>query len=124
MKNLVKTAALSAASLAFVACTTTGNVEKNAGYGAAAGAAVGAGIGAISGDVKTGEAAIAGAVIGGVIGGIKGNKKDQQINGGTLQKATLDKTTRYFDDQTQRYYYYEKGTSRTFYENGQLRSQN
>ena len=67
---------------------------------------------------------IAGAVIGGVIGGIKGNKKDQQINGGTLQKATLDKTTRYFDDQTQRYYYYEKGTSRTFYENGQLRSQN
>lgn len=124
MKNLIKMTSLGLASLAFAACTTTGNVEKNAAGGAAAGAAVGAGIGAISGDVKTGEAAIAGAVVGGVVGALRGNKKDQQINGGTVQRPTLDKTTKYYDDQTNRYYYYEKGTSRTFYENYELRSQN
>lgn len=123
MTKLLRLIPLGLASLAFAACTTTGNVEKNAAGGAAAGAAVGAGIGAISGDVKTGEGAIAGAVVGGLVGALRGNKKDQQINGGTLQRPNLDKNTRYYDDQTNRYYYYEKGTSRTFYENFELRSQ-
>ncbi len=123
MTKFFKLIPLGLASLAFTACTTTGNVERNAAGGAAAGAAVGAGIGAISGDVKTGEAAIAGAVVGGVVGALRGNKKDQQINGGTLQRPSLDKSTRYYDTQTKRYYFFEKGTSRTFYENYELRSQ-
>lgn len=124
MTNLLKMAALSTAAIAFAACTTTGNVEKNAAGGAAAGAAVGAGIGAISGDVKTGEGAIAGAVIGGAVGALRGNKKDQQINGGTLQRPNLDTSQAYIDQNNGRTYYYEKGTSRTFYANYQLRSQN
>lgn len=122
MTHIFKLASLGLASVAFAACTTTGNVERNAAGGAAAGAAIGAGVGAISGDVKTSEGAIAGAVIGGVVGAIRGNNKDKDMNGGTTQRPVLDKTTRYYDDQTGRYYYYEKGTSRTFYENFEQRS--
>lgn len=122
MKHALKTMSLGLASLAFAACTTTGNVERNAAGGAAAGAAVGAGIGAISGDVKTGEGAIAGAVVGGVIGAIVGNNKDRDLHGGTTSRPSLDKSRRYYDDRTQRYYYYEQGTSRTFYENYEFRS--
>ncbi len=122
MTNIIKLASLGLASVAFAACTTTGNVEKNAAGGAAAGAAIGAGVGAVSGDVKTGEAAIAGAVIGGAVGAIVGNNKDKKVNGGTEGRPNLDKTTRYYDDTTGRYYYYEMGTSRTFYENYERRS--
>lgn len=122
MTHILKLASLGLASVAFTACTTTGNVERNAAGGAAAGAAIGAGVGAISGDVKTSEGAIAGAVIGGVVGAVRGNNKDKDMNGGTTQRPALDKTTRYYDDQTGRYYYYEQGTSRTFYENYERRT--
>ena len=83
MTKILKFASLGLASLAFAACTTTGNVERSAAGGAAAGAAIGAGVGAISGDVKTSEGAIAGAVIGGVAGAVVGNNRDKNINGGT-----------------------------------------
>lgn len=122
MTHFLKLASLGLASIAFAACTTTGNVERNAAGGAAAGAAIGAGVGAISGDVKTSEGAIAGAVIGGIVGGIRGNNKDKQMHGGTTQRPNLDKTTRYYDDTNGRYYYYEQGTSRTFYENYEPRT--
>lgn len=122
MTTLIKTGVLSMAALSIAACTTTGNVERNALGGAAAGAAVGAGIGAVSGDVKVGEGAAAGAVVGGLIGAISGNKKDKVMHGGTVQAPILDKSTRYFDDNSKRYYYFERGTSRTFYENGERRT--
>lgn len=122
MTTFIKTGVLSLAALSIVACTTTGNVERNALGGAAAGAAVGAGVGAVSGDVKVGEGAAAGAVVGGIIGAIRGSNKDAKTVGGTTQAAILDKSTRYFDDNSKRYYYFEKGTSRTFYENGERRS--
>jgi phage tail tape-measure protein len=121
MKTLIKTGAVALTALSLAACTSTQNVERNALGGAAAGAAVGAGVGAVSGDVKVGEGAAAGAVVGGVIGAIRGNNKDKQIQGGTTSAPVLDKTTRY-QDANGRYYYYERGTSRTFYENGQFRS--
>lgn len=122
MTNILKLASLGLASALFAACTTTGNVERNAAGGAAAGAAVGAGVGAISGDVKTSEGAIAGAVVGGVVGAIVGNNKDKDLNGSTTARANLDKSQAYVDQQNGRTYYYEVGTSRTFYANGQFRS--
>ena len=122
MPTLIKTAALSVAALSFTASTTTQNVERDAVRGAAAGAAIGAGSGAVSGDVKVGDGAAAGALVGGIIGALQGSKKDKELHGGTVAAPNLDKSTRYFDDRTQRYYYYEKGTSRTFYENGERRS--
>lgn len=121
MNVMMKTATLSLAALSMAACTTTQNVERDALRGAAAGAAVGAGVGAVSGDVKVGEGAAAGAVVGGIIGAIQGNKKDKDIQGGTVAAPNLDKSTRY-QDANGRYYYYERGTNRTFYENGQYRS--
>jgi len=108
--------------LALAACTTTGNVERGALGGAAAGAAVGAGVGAVSGDVKVGEGAAAGAVVGGIIGGITGKNKDKTMHGGTQSAPILDRSTQYYDENTGRYYFYEKGTSRTFYANGEPRS--
>ena len=122
MTNLIKLASLGAASLAFAACTTTGNVERNAAGGAALGAAAGAAIGAISGDVKVSEGAAAGAAIGGTAGAIRGANQDKRINGGTTARPNLDRSQRYYDDRTGRYYYYEVGTSRTFYENYERRS--
>ncbi len=122
MSSTLKIGFVALATMSLAACTTTGNVERGALGGAAAGAAVGAGVGAISGDVKVGEGAAAGAVVGGIIGAISGNNKDKVQNGGTTSAPILDRSTRYFDESTGRYYFYERGTSRTFYENGQYRS--
>jgi len=122
MTNLLKLTALGFVAIAFTACTTTGNIERNAAGGAFLGAAAGAAIGAVSGDVKVSEGAAAGAAIGGTAGAIRGSNQDARINGGTSARPNLDKTTRYYDDNTGRYYYYEMGTSRTFYENYERRS--
>jgi len=62
------------------------------------------------------------ATMAGVAGGVYGNNRDKARNGSVQPRASLDKSTRYYDDQTNRYYYYERGTSRTYYENGELRS--
>ena len=121
MNVFIKTGATALAVLSLAACTTTQNTERDALKGAAAGAAVGAGVGAVSGDVKVGEGAAAGAVVGGVIGALSGRNKDKEIQGGTVAAPNLDKSTRY-QDANGRYYYYERGTNRTFYENGEYRS--
>ena len=122
MQKIFKLASLGITSLAFTACTTTGNIERNAAGGAAAGAAIGAGIGAISGDVKVGEGAAAGAVVGGIVGAIHGNNKDKETYGETEVRPVLDKSTRYFDEKTGRYYYFEQGSSPTYYENYERRT--
>lgn len=122
MTTLLKTVLLGAAALSFAACTTTGNTERGAGYGALAGAALGAGVGAISGDVSVGEGAAIGAAGGAVVGGIQGRNKDAAQGTPTTMSPILDKSTRYYDENTRRYYYFERGTNRTFYENGQRRT--
>lgn len=122
MTHILKLTSLGLASLAFAACTTTGNVERNSAGGAAAGAAIGAGIGAISGDVGVGEGTVVGGVVGGIAGAIHGNRKDKKDYGGTSQRPVLDTSTRYYDDQAGRYYYYEQGTSNTYFENFERRS--
>lgn len=122
MTTLLKTGALTVAALSFAACTTTGNVERNAAYGAAAGALAGAIIGNNTGNSNAGEGALIGAGIGAAAGGIYGHSKDQRQGTPTTQAPMLDKSTRYFDENSRRYYYFERGTSRTFYENGERRT--
>ena len=122
MNTIIKTGLLGAAALSFAACTTTGEVERNAAYGAAGGAAIGAGVGAISGDVGVGEGAAYGAAAGAVAGAIYGSNKDRRYNGGTRAAPILDRSQEYYDERTGRSYYYERGTNRTFYANGQYRS--
>ena len=121
MNHSMKLAVASAAALSFAACTTTGEVERSATYGAAGGAAIGAGVGAISGDVSVGEGAAIGAGVGAVAGAIHGANKDRRYNGGTTARPDLT-GQRYYEESTGRYYRYERGTGRTFYENGQYRS--
>ena len=122
MTTLFKTGALALAALSFAACTTTGNVERNAAYGAVAGALAGAVIGNNAGDGDAGKGALIGAGVGATAGGVYGYGKDQKQGTPTTQAPMLDKSTRYFDENTRRYYYFEHGTSRTFYENGERRS--
>ncbi|MEM7728999.1 MAG: YMGG-like glycine zipper-containing protein [Pseudomonadota bacterium] len=122
MNTIIKTGVLSIAALSMAACTTTQNVERDAVRGAAAGAAAGALIGAISGDVKVGEGAAAGAAVGGVIGAVRGNQKDKQMQGGTYAAPNLDRSRAFEDATNGRIYYYERGTNRTFYSNGEYRS--
>lgn len=122
MTNFIKLTSLGLASVAFAACTTTGNVEKNAAAGAVIGGVAGAVIGNNTGNSNAKEGALIGAGVGAAAGAYKGKRDDDAIGANSGFKASLDKSTRYYDDRTNRYYYYENGTSRTFYENGQLRS--
>ena len=122
MNTFVKTGAVARTALSLAACTTTQNVERDAVRGAAAGAAVGGLIGAVSGDVKVGEGAAAGALAGGLIGALSGNNKDKQMQGRTTAAPNLDRSQAFEDPRNGRIYYYERGTSRTFYSNGEYRS--
>lgn len=123
MTTAIKTATLSLAAFSFAACTTTGNVERNAAYGAAAGAVAGAVIGNNTGDGDAGEGAAIGAAIGAGAGAVYGYGKDQkQGAAGPQTGPVLDRSERFYDNSTGRYYFREVGTQRTFYENGDRRS--
>ena len=68
--------AILGAGLLSAACTTTGNVERNAAGGAVVGAIAGAVIGNNTGDGDAGSGAAVGAVVGGGVGAIKGCRED------------------------------------------------
>ncbi len=110
--------------IALGACTSTGNVERNAAAGAVIGGVAGAVIGNNTGSGDAGDGAAIGAAIGAAGGAYKGYRDDreQEIRTGQQQSYQLDKATRYYDENTGRYYYREVGSSRTYYENGERRS--
>ena len=122
MKYITMTIA-SAALLGLSACTTTGNVERNAAIGAAGGAVAGAIIGnnVGAGDARTGAAI--GAIAGGVGGAAVGVQKDKNVNEGTRLRnnATANGEELIFEESTGRYYYFDSQRGRTYYQNGQLR---
>ncbi|WP_298914622.1 YMGG-like glycine zipper-containing protein [uncultured Algimonas sp.] len=121
MNTYIKTSLLCVAAVSLAACETTDNVERDTVRGTAIGAAIGAGVGAISGDVGVLEGAAVGAGAGAIGGAIHGSNKDKRMQDGTIYAPDLDRSTRY-QDANGRYYYYEKGTNRTFFENGDYRS--
>ena len=53
--------------------------------------------------------------------GHPGNPGDV-FSGKSVSQSDLDTSRRYYDDLVNRYYYYENGTNRTFFENGDYRS--
>lgn len=110
-----------AAVLTLGACTTTGNTERGAVTGAAAGALVGAIIGnnTGSGDASTGAAI--GAAVGGAGGAYAGSQKDKQMGEPTRIRRSANGQQLYFDQQTQRYFWVDEYTGKTYYENGQFR---
>lgn len=89
-------------------CTTTGNMERNAGAGAAIGALAGAVIGNNTGRGDAGNGAVVGAVIGGTAGAVLGYSLDQRRD--ECAKAQRWPTYR---DRNGAYYYVIPNTNRT-----------
>ena len=127
---MTKTLLAGAAALGLAACTSTGNVERNAGAGAVlggvAGAAVGNNVG--DGDAKTGAAI--GAVLGGAAGAARGANQDREAEIRGYGDRTYDdgaytpsaQAERYYDRDYDRYYTVDPRTGDTYWTNGQLRS--
>lgn len=119
-----KTLSLAAGAIVFMtACTTTGNVERDAAIGAAGGAVVGAIIGNNTGSGDAETAAKVGAVVGAAGGVYSGMQKDKMDGEGTRsrQNQTAQGQPLVFEPATGRYYYTDPATGRTYYQNGQLR---
>jgi phage tail tape-measure protein len=122
----IRAAIIGAAGLALAACTSTGNVERNAAGGAAIGALAGAAIGNNVGDGDAQTGALAGAAIGGAAGAYRGYRQDQgaEAGGGYARDprytANRDQP-RYYDQRADRYYYFDALTSRTYWDDGSYR---
>jgi phage tail tape-measure protein len=123
----IRAAIVGVAGLTLAACTSTGNVERNAAGGAALGALAGAVIGnnVGEGDAQTG--ALAGAAIGGAAGAYRGYRQDQDAEEGPgfaddQNYAANREQPRYYDRGADRYYYVDPRTSRTYWENGAYRN--
>jgi len=114
------TAILSLAALS--ACTTTGNTERGAAFGAASGAVIGAIIGnnTGSGDASTGAAI--GAVVGGAGGAYAGSQKDKTVGEPTRIRQSANGQELVYDGQAGRYYYTDRNTARTYWQDGSIRS--
>jgi len=110
------------AALMVSACTTTGNIEKNAAIGAALGAATGAIIGnnVGSGDAETG--AIIGGVIGAAGGAYTGREKDRAMGVQTQQRQGANGQALEYDSYANRYFYRDTASNRTYWQNGTIRS--
>jgi len=94
------------------ACTSTGNVERNAAGGAALGAIAGAVIGNNVGSGSAGTGAAIGAAIGGTAGAVKGCREDGGCG------ATSVNRRQYYDERAGRYYYYDSRSGRYYWEDG------
>ena len=107
-KSLMPLAAMAGAGL-LAACTTTGNVERNAAGGAALGALAGAVIGNNVGGGNAATGALIGAAVGGAAGAIRGSSQDR------------NNQQRYRDSQGRYYYCYDNRQDECYWDNGQRR---
>jgi len=120
MKHIIIITA--ATGLVMAGCTTTGNVEKKAAIGGAAGAVTGAIIGnnVGDGDAKTG--AVIGGLIGAAGGGYVGHTQDQRDGQETEFRQRAEGQPLIFDESANRYFFVDRSTGRTYWQNGSLRS--
>lgn len=107
--------AVAGAGVLAAACSTTGNVERNAAGGAAIGALAGAVIGNNVGSGDAGAGAAIGAVVGGAAGAVKGCREDGGCG------AAGSNRRQYYDDRVGQYYYYDSSTGRYYWEDGRPR---
>ncbi|MBI1188535.1 MAG: hypothetical protein GC206_14585 [Alphaproteobacteria bacterium] len=108
---------IAGAMLAVSACTTTGNVERNAAGGALIGGAAGAIIGNNTGEGDAGQGAAIGAAVGAAAGAVRGYSQDQRIE----ECRSAPNRPLYRDNRNGGFYYYIPGTNRTCWENGSPR---
>lgn len=119
---MLKIVSVAAGALLLAACTSTGNVERNAAKGAVAGAIAGAVLGNNVGDGDAQRGAAIGAVVGGVAGAAKGRQDDIRSGEGTQLRQPAAGQELLYDRNTGRYYYIDEATGRTYWQNGELRS--
>ena len=103
--------AVAGAALVAGACTSTGNVERNAAGGAALGALAGAVIGNNVGDGNAGRGAAIGAVVGGIAGAVRGSQQDREAR--NLSRQWDSRYGRYYYCYPEGAGYWEDGTRRT-----------
>ena len=109
-----------AAALAAAACTSTGNTERGAVTGALLGGAAGAVIGNNTGEGDAGQGAAIGAATGAIAGGVAGAQSDRNNPAGQYQTGPNGEQL-IWDRQSNRYYYVDRGSGRTYWANGQFR---
>ena len=114
---LIRTLVGGVAAIGLAACTTTGNVERNAAGGAAVGALAGAVLGNNVGDGDAGTGAAVGAAVGAAAGAARGYGQDQKQD----ECARFRSEQTIYDTSADRYYYRIPGTDRTCWTNGQPR---
>lgn len=117
MNSLKVTFCAVVSSLSLAACNTMDNwdpSQRNAAIGGALGAAAGA---AIADDD------LSGALIGGALGAAVGYYTGCQEQGGCFVggKQVADRDDLVYDRNAQRYYYVDRNTGRTYWDNGQPR---
>lgn len=119
-KTILATVALSAMTLG--ACTTTGNVERNAAVGAGLGALAGAVIGNNTGSGDAGTGALIGGVVGAAGGAYTGRQADQNMGQPTQIKRGANGQPLEYDSYAGRYFFRDPATNRTYWQNGSLRT--
>lgn len=117
--------ALAAAAL-MTACTSTGNIERNAAGGAAVGAVAGAIIGNNVGDGDADRGAAIGAAVGGAAGAARGASQDRAVCGRTEARRPYSEygagQELLWDASASRRFYVDRSSGRTYWENGEVRS--
>lgn len=106
-----------AATALLAACTTTGNIERNAAGGAVLGGLAGAVIGNNVGSGNAGDGAAIGAVLGGAAGAVRGDMQDQK-----LAKCRSTRPEQLYRDSQGRSYYGVPNSNTTCWRNGTVRS--
>lgn len=109
------------AAFSLVACTATGNVERNAAKGAAIGAVAGAVIGNNRGSGDAGDGAETGAIVGAVAGALYGAQQDRATEGAVRARQPARGEQLYYDSRADRYYYIDPQTGRSYWQNGTIR---
>jgi len=122
MMKLTIISLASVSLMSLTACTTTGNVEKNAAIGAAGGAIAGAIIGNNTGSGDAGTGAAIGALVGAAGGAYAGNQKDKRIGEQTTFKQGAEGQDLIYDQEAGRYFYEDRASGRTYWQDGSLRS--
>lgn len=113
---------ITAATAMLAACTTTGNVERNAAIGAAGGAVLGAIVGNNTGSGDAGTGAAIGAVVGGAGGAYSGVQADKAQNQDTRFRQNAEGQNLVYDEFAGRYYFTDGSTGNTYWQNGGLRT--
>ncbi len=107
------------AALLMAACTSTGNIERGAATGAVLGGAAGAVIGNNVGDGDAETGAAIGAVVGGASGAYAGREADKRNN--TQYQTGPNGERLIYDTRSNRYYYVDAQTGRTYWANREFR---